>query len=101
MGRVLMSWIDPTGRTRIGSFLVAVTEPILGPVRKLLPRTGMIDFSPLIVILVRVAAAPIDGAANETLLRMLARALRVPRTSLRLVGGRTARLKRVAATGVT
>ena len=52
MGRVLMSWIDPTGRTRIGSFLVAVTEPILGPVRKLLPRTGMIDFSPLIVILV-------------------------------------------------
>lgn len=53
------------------------------------------------VLEVRVAATPIDGAANEALLRMLARALRVPRTSLRLVGGRTARLKRVAATGVT
>lgn len=52
LGRVLMSWIDPTGKTRIGAFLVAVTEPILGPVRRLLPQTGMIDFSPLIVILV-------------------------------------------------
>ena len=38
---------------------------------------------------VRVAAAPVDGAANEALLRVLAAELGVPRTSLRLVSGGT------------
>ncbi len=52
LGRVLMSWIDPTGRTRIGAFLVSMTEPILAPVRRIMPQTGMFDFSPLIVMVV-------------------------------------------------
>jgi len=28
-----------------------ITEPVLKPVRELLPQTGMVDFSPLIVFL--------------------------------------------------
>ena len=32
--------------------LAQVTEPILGPVRKVLPTVGMLDFSPLVVIIV-------------------------------------------------
>jgi YggT family protein len=51
-GRVLMSFIDPTGRNQISAFLIQTTEPILGPVRRLLPQTGMFDFSPLIVLLI-------------------------------------------------
>jgi YggT family protein len=51
-GRVLMSWIDPTGRNQISAFLIQTTEPLLGPVRRLLPQNGMIDFSPLIVLIV-------------------------------------------------
>jgi len=51
LGRVIMSWIDPQGRTQVGAFLIQVTEPILAPVRRLMPQTGMFDFSPLIVIL--------------------------------------------------
>lgn len=51
-GRVLMSWVDPTGRNRISAFLIQATEPLLGPVRRLLPQTGMIDFSPLIVLII-------------------------------------------------
>ena len=52
IGRVLMSYIEPTGRSGLTQFLVGVTEPVLGPVRRVLPKGGMFDFSPLIVILV-------------------------------------------------
>ncbi len=52
LGRVIMSWVDPQGRTRAGAFLMQVTEPILAPVRRLMPQTGMIDFSPLVVMLI-------------------------------------------------
>lgn len=52
LGRMLMSWIDPTGRNQISTFLIQTTEPLLGPVRRTLPATGMFDWSPLIVLLV-------------------------------------------------
>ncbi|MBV7330874.1 YggT family protein [Chloroflexi bacterium TSY] len=47
--RVITSFvpIDP-GHPAI-RFLYDVTEPVLEPVRRLLPQTGMIDFSPLVV----------------------------------------------------
>jgi YggT family protein len=52
LGRILVSWVDPTRRSQLSSFLYQVTEPILAPVRRVLPQTGMIDFSPMIVILI-------------------------------------------------
>jgi YggT family protein len=52
LGRVLMSWVDPAGRGRLAAFLVSATEPILAPIRRALPRTGMLDLSPLIVLIV-------------------------------------------------
>jgi YggT family protein len=52
LGRVLLSWVDPAGRSQVGSLVYAATEPILGPVRRALPRTGAIDLSPLIVLVV-------------------------------------------------
>jgi YggT family protein len=51
-GRMVMSWVDPTGRNRASAILIQVTEPILAPVRQLLPRTGMVDWSGFIVLLV-------------------------------------------------
>jgi YggT family protein len=51
-GRVLMSWVDPTGRNQISAFLIQTTEPILAPVRRVMPQTGMFDWSPLIVLLI-------------------------------------------------
>ena len=44
---------------------------------------------------VRVAAAPADGAANNEVIKLLASALRVPKSSLAIVSGQTARLKRI------
>ncbi|HSL97714.1 MAG TPA: YggT family protein [Candidatus Deferrimicrobiaceae bacterium] len=52
LGRVLISWVDPTGRNSASAFLIQLTEPILAPVRRFMPRAGMFDFSPLIVILI-------------------------------------------------
>jgi YggT family protein len=52
LARVLLSWIDPGGRGRLAAFIIQTTEPILAPIRRALPRTGMFDLSPLIVILV-------------------------------------------------
>lgn len=51
-GRVLLSWFDPSGRSQVARFLVGTTEPLLAPIRNLLPQTGMMDFSPLIVLVV-------------------------------------------------
>lgn len=44
---------------------------------------------------VRVSAPPVDGAANAALLAFLAKTLRRPRSSLKIVSGETARLKLV------
>lgn len=52
LGRMLMSWIDPTGRNQISAFLIQATEPMLAPVRRLLPAKGMIDWSSFIVLIV-------------------------------------------------
>ena len=52
LGRVLLSWFDPAGRTPAGSFVIAATEPILAPIRRALPQTGALDLSPLIVLIV-------------------------------------------------
>jgi YggT family protein len=52
LGRMLMSWVDPAGRNRVSAFLVQTTEPLLAPVRRLLPSTGMVDWSGLVVLIV-------------------------------------------------
>jgi len=55
-GRVILSWfpIAPgTAMASIFSFLYAITEPVLGPIRRLIPPIGMggmgLDLSPIIV----------------------------------------------------
>ncbi len=52
LGRVLMSWVNPRFEGRLGRFLFETTEPILAPIRRVLPTTGMIDWSPLVAFLV-------------------------------------------------
>jgi YggT family protein len=52
LGRMLMSWVDPSGRNQVSAFLIQATEPMLAPVRRMLPQTGMIDWSGFIVLIV-------------------------------------------------
>lgn len=49
---------------------------------------------------VRLAAAPVDGAANEELVTFLAGRLGVPRGRVRLVRGTSSRAKRVQIDGL-
>lgn len=57
IGRILLSWfpISPESpMSSVFSFLYRITEPVLGPIRRLLPPIGMggmaLDLSPIIVI---------------------------------------------------
>lgn len=36
---------------KVGVFFSRVTEPVLGPIRRMLPNLGGVDFSPMIVLL--------------------------------------------------
>ena len=51
VARAVISWVSPDPYNPIVQFLVRSTEPVLRPVRRLLPLPGGIDFSPLVVIL--------------------------------------------------
>ncbi|HEC32176.1 YggT family protein [candidate division KSB1 bacterium] len=48
--RAVISWVHPDPYNPIVQFLVRSTEPLLQPIRRFLPTTG-IDFSPFILIL--------------------------------------------------
>jgi YggT family protein len=53
-GRMLLSWfpINGEGMAKTQTFLVRATEPVLGPIRRALPNTGGVDFSPMVVMVV-------------------------------------------------
>lgn len=50
--RALMSWFNPTGAGSFGRLLAEITDPILTPIRRILPPVGGIDFSPLLALII-------------------------------------------------
>ena len=50
--RVIFSWGMVSYQNRVMRFLVDVTEPLLGPLRRMLPPLGRMDISPLVAILI-------------------------------------------------
>jgi YggT family protein len=49
--RSLLSWFPISQDNEAARLLYRITEPLLEPVRRVLPRTGMIDFSGMVVII--------------------------------------------------
>ncbi len=49
---------------------------------------------------IRIAAAPVDGAANDELIRFLAERLRISRTAIEITAGHTSRRKNITITGM-
>jgi len=55
--RVVISWISPGQTNTLTNILFQVTEPILGPLRRIIPKVGMLDLSPMVaIILLQVIA---------------------------------------------
>jgi len=50
IGRALLSWFNVGPGNPIGRVLFELTEPILGPMRRVIPMIGMIDISPIVAI---------------------------------------------------
>jgi YggT family protein len=62
IARIVLSWfpLQPGGvMSRINSVLIALTEWLLGPLRRIVPRVGMLDFSPFVAILLVAIVARI------------------------------------------
>ena len=49
--RALMSWFNPSPDNPIVRFVIEITEPVLAPLRRIVPRVGMIDITPIVAIL--------------------------------------------------
>lgn len=54
LGRVILSWVrpDPYGSlAEVTRIIFMLTEPVLEPIRRILPPAGGLDFSPIVAFL--------------------------------------------------
>jgi uncharacterized protein (TIGR00251 family) len=84
-----MSWIQPAA----GGCVVNV---------RVIPRASKNQIQGVLgdALKIRLQAPPVDGKANEALVRFLAETLNVPTRSISLLSGETGRSKRVLLTGL-
>jgi YggT family protein len=52
VARVLIGWVNPTYQGTVARFLFETTEPLLTPIRRFLPTSGTVDWSPLVLLVV-------------------------------------------------
>jgi len=71
--RIVFSWGMVSYSNRIMRFLVKTTEPLLGPLRRIVPPLGMLDISPIVAFLIlwlfqqAIAGTLLRGAGQITL----------------------------------
>jgi YggT family protein len=64
--RSLMTWFPQARNNQFGRLLDQIVEPLVAPVRNILPQTGMIDFSALVVIVILyIMIAVVNQAAAQ------------------------------------
>ena|SRR6188768_1572429 len=70
---------------------------------KVIPRAGVTKVAGIREgrLLVRLAAAPVDGAANDALVAFLSEILKLPGRNIRVESGARSRIKRVRIAGTT
>ncbi len=59
LARVLLSWVQVDPRNPLVNLINQLTEPLLAPIRRILPQTGAVDFSPMIAFVVVLVAEQI------------------------------------------
>lgn len=76
IARVLISWVSPDPYNPVVQFLVRATEPIMAPMRRLLPAIGGLDLSPILAIflvmalqrIVTILFSPMAGGSGAVLM---------------------------------
>ncbi len=53
--RAILSWFAISPYSPIVVFLDRITEPILAPLRRIVPRLGMVDIAPMVAIIILIA----------------------------------------------
>ena len=51
LARVLFSWIRPDPYSPFVRIIVQITDPILQPLRRVIPPLGMLDITPLVALI--------------------------------------------------
>lgn len=59
IARSLLSFFPVDRNQVIVKMIYDLTEPMLAPIRNLLPQTGMLDFSPMVAILLIILLEPL------------------------------------------
>ena len=68
LARVLIGWFQVDPYNPIVQLLYRLTEPLLAPIRRLLPQTAMLDFSPIVgFIVIRLAEEIVVSILFSTL----------------------------------
>jgi len=49
--RAILSWFSPRPTNMVSVIFYRITEPVLAPLRRIIPQTSMIDFTPLVAII--------------------------------------------------
>jgi len=52
--RAILSWFAISPYNPIVVFLDRITEPILAPLRRIIPRLGMVDITPMVAIIILI-----------------------------------------------
>ncbi len=55
LARVVLSWVNLSPTNPLVVIVYQITEPILSPIRRVLPRMGMLDLSPMVAMLLIIA----------------------------------------------
>lgn len=60
-GRIILSWLPGVSNSSLGAILYSMTEPILGPCRRMIDKSPlgggmMVDFSPVVAIILMMLA---------------------------------------------
>ncbi len=65
IARSLLSWFPVDQGSTIYQMLFRVTEPIIEPIRRVMPQTGMIDLSPLGAIIMLIVLGQLVLGLSE------------------------------------
>lgn len=66
LATIILSWISPSGSNPAAYLLHQITEPVMAPVRSLLPPMGGLDFSPIVVfILINIVEITLRNIAQS------------------------------------